>query len=382
MGAFQALMMTVFLLLSKSNRTPNSVLAVMSFSWAVCCLSFALQSNKVWWDYPHLFRVTSVFLYSFFPPIYLYTKYVTTSAKSFSNKDLLHFLPSLGFLLSGIPFYILSAEEKRQAIFDHHPEWMGSLLDVGSQVTSLVIVIQGLLYSFLSIKHLRRFNMKLKDVVSENDTMTFHWLRNLIIAVVIIWLLGSVGTFWDWILAEDSLVFFQLTYLSIVVLIYFISYNALRQPEIFKEIQLSEGEELVDVIIEDEKEEVIQEENEEMLANSKKLSVYIENKKPYLKTKLTLQELVDDLGFTRNQLSALIFYTYKAHFYDVMNEYRLEEAIALLKGDEYQDLKLEIIAYKAGFNTKATFNRLFKQKMGITPSEFRKKQRELHVELS
>ena len=40
----------------------------------------------------------------------------------------------------------------------------------------------------------------------------------------------------------------------------------------------------------------------------------------------------------------------------------------------YYNLKLISIAYDAGFNSKASFNRIFKQKTGITPSQYFEKE--------
>jgi AraC-like DNA-binding protein len=57
----------------------------------------------------------------------------------------------------------------------------------------------------------------------------------------------------------------------------------------------------------------------------------------------------------------------------LINSYRVNEAKALLI-NEPQDTILDI-AYAAGFNSKASFNRIFKKVTGMTPSEYRLKMR-------
>ena len=45
-----------------------------------------------------------------------------------------------------------------------------------------------------------------------------------------------------------------------------------------------------------------------------------------------------------------------------------------MKYPNFKDYKILVIAYKAGFKSKTSFNRVFKNHTGFTPSEFRKQQ--------
>ncbi|MBI1890353.1 MAG: helix-turn-helix domain-containing protein [Burkholderiales bacterium] len=51
--------------------------------------------------------------------------------------------------------------------------------------------------------------------------------------------------------------------------------------------------------------------------------------------------------------------------------HRLETCKALLTDSAYQGLSVQQIAYKSGFNHPSHFSRLFKEKYGVSPSEFR-----------
>jgi AraC-like DNA-binding protein len=59
-----------------------------------------------------------------------------------------------------------------------------------------------------------------------------------------------------------------------------------------------------------------------------------------------------------------------------VNEYRLKAVIGRLKSTEFDHLTIIAIANDCGFNSKSTFNSLFKQYTGHTPSEFKRHQRE------
>ena len=52
-----------------------------------------------------------------------------------------------------------------------------------------------------------------------------------------------------------------------------------------------------------------------------------------------------------------------------MNRIRIEKAATLLQGS---DEKVISIAYEVGFGSLRTFNKVFLEQMGCTPSEYRK----------
>jgi len=101
-----------------------------------------------------------------------------------------------------------------------------------------------------------------------------------------------------------------------------------------------------------------------------KLLLYIENEKPYLNSELSLQDLADKLDVKRHHLSNVINQNHNKNFYEFINQYRITEVKAMLTDPENKHLKLISLAYDAGFNSKATFNRIFKQTTNMTPSQF------------
>jgi AraC-like DNA-binding protein len=64
------------------------------------------------------------------------------------------------------------------------------------------------------------------------------------------------------------------------------------------------------------------------------------------------------------------------NFNDFINDYRIEEAKKMLGHKKTRDYKLLTIAYEVGFNSKTTFNVVFKKKVGMTPSQYRAACRE------
>ena len=76
------------------------------------------------------------------------------------------------------------------------------------------------------------------------------------------------------------------------------------------------------------------------------------------------------LGVLPNHLSQIINQYEEKNFYDFVNSYRVEEFITLAKKDIDKNFNLLGLAYESGFNSKSSFNQVFKKITGKTPSEF------------
>lgn len=101
---------------------------------------------------------------------------------------------------------------------------------------------------------------------------------------------------------------------------------------------------------------------------------YMENKKPYLDFEINQSELASQLSMSKHHLSEILNLCFDQNFYQFINLYRVNEAQKIMKDPNYKDYKVLAIAYEAGFKSKTSFNRVFKNHTGFTPSEFRKQQ--------
>ncbi len=92
----------------------------------------------------------------------------------------------------------------------------------------------------------------------------------------------------------------------------------------------------------------------------------------YKDSVLSLEIFANEIGITKSQLSDFFKTYYKSGFTEQINYWRLEEFKKSINDEKLAHLDLLGLAHEAGFNSKATFNRYFKKKEGITPSEYRK----------
>ncbi len=93
--------------------------------------------------------------------------------------------------------------------------------------------------------------------------------------------------------------------------------------------------------------------------------------KPYLDGSLTLESLSKLLNTNRTYLSQAIKANTENTFSEFINSYRIDEARRMLLDDKFSNLSIEGIALSVGFNSRSTFNKVFKEFTGITPSYFR-----------
>jgi AraC-like DNA-binding protein len=91
---------------------------------------------------------------------------------------------------------------------------------------------------------------------------------------------------------------------------------------------------------------------------------------------LTLAELALALSTTPHNLSEVINTRTGQNFYDFVNGYRVDEVKERLRDPNADHLTLLAIGLEAGFNSKSSFNAVFKKHTSMTPSEYKKTLRQ------
>ena len=102
----------------------------------------------------------------------------------------------------------------------------------------------------------------------------------------------------------------------------------------------------------------------------------MEENKPYLDEELTVQDLADAISLPVHQLSMILNIHFRQNFYNFVNGYRIEDVKQKLADPAYDDHNILTIAYNSGFNSKSTFNTMFRKFTGKTPREYRAGLRE------
>ncbi len=96
----------------------------------------------------------------------------------------------------------------------------------------------------------------------------------------------------------------------------------------------------------------------------------LEQEHAYREMRLNRAALAQKVGVGEHHLSRIINHAFGKNFNELVNTYRIEDAKRRLKSE---DTQITVIAFEVGFNSIASFNRVFKEKVGVSPTEFREK---------
>ncbi len=111
--------------------------------------------------------------------------------------------------------------------------------------------------------------------------------------------------------------------------------------------------------------------SEQEIENLKtRLYKVLETDKPYLNESLTLADLAALIPISDKKLSELLNKHVCISFYDLINNYRVETVKQKMCSPVAQQFTLLAIAFDSGFKSKTNFNRVFKQKTGLSPSQY------------
>jgi AraC-like DNA-binding protein len=113
---------------------------------------------------------------------------------------------------------------------------------------------------------------------------------------------------------------------------------------------------------------------------ARKVAQFMEVEKPYLESRLALNQLADRMGVPKNHLSQVVNDQLNSNFYEFINRYRVEEFKRRIRTGDKKNLTILGHAYDSGFSSKSAFNDIFKKLEGVTPSDFVLK-RTMHTEI-
>lgn len=90
----------------------------------------------------------------------------------------------------------------------------------------------------------------------------------------------------------------------------------------------------------------------------------------YKKPRLSLKELALEVDLPTRYVSYLINEYHSSNFQSFINTFRVNEVITEIQNPKNSNKTFLALAYESGFNSKSSFNKVFKEHTGSTPSEY------------
>lgn len=357
-GISQSFFAGLLIVTGKPLTTAKRLMAAWLF--LICIeLIFALINSKVIEMYSFQFIT-----FTYGPLLYLYVIHITKPDRKFNWYSLLHFLPFAGFFVVSVIFRTEPLVRDLRSFFV--PDKLISLRIVYGICFFLSIT----LYSILSFIVIKRHQDNLKNFVSyTSGILTLNWLKVLSIsfytAYFTVFILGGINMFGNYIPFDPYFVIFG--FITLFTFVY--SFYGIKQPVIFGEkIYLSEEDKNG---IETEKYARSGLKEDQAEAYLEKLIKFVESEKPYLNRDLSIHDLSQLTDIPRHYLTQILNERHGKSFFLFINEYRVKEVISRFEDPKNDDFTILAIAYDSGFNSKTTFNSIFKSQTGMTPSKYR-----------
>ena len=383
-GILQAILLAALLYFHpKSDKSVNIFLSLYIFCVSILMLIPAAQQLFSW----QIILYLMPFPLLIGPFLYLYVRSFKEAITW--HKAWPHFLLFFIFL---IPDYLFLPSLVNKYPPSHlvTEEMLRNPASYTRIIIRIIRNVQMIIYYFLAQRTLTSYQKSIHHLFSEISQINLTWVRWLINGYLFL-IISLLILFYFVVRYPDQFELLTVINMTIIIpYIYLITFKGISQPTIWQ-IQPDLNKEAVEKDMrEAEKIESFREEKENQpvikgLPETKVMEIIsrliqlMEKDKLYQEHELTLQTLSDKLKIPSYQVSQAINDGLKKNFYDLINGYRVEEAKRLLVDPKNQNFTILSVGFEAGFNSKTTFNTVFKKFTGITPTEFRMKQKQFSL---
>ncbi len=306
------------------------------------------------------------------PLIYLYVKSITTSNFKFKKRHWWHFSIALLYIVYRLSIY---AYDALQSGFSETQNGVLKIELDEAYVQTIMAYIEApfmLMYLAFTFQLFYNYRKKIIQYFSNTYKLELNWILSFLTLFSLLFVYGTIqdiigSRFMD-------LDYQQRWWLNLVMAIvtlyvgvkgYFTDTTKLNKLDFtFSPKTIGIPEDASDF----EEDKPISKED---VASVKAL---MENDKAYLNPELNLSDLAKMANMSRGQLSEIVNTAFNKNFNDFVNGYRVEAFKDMLKAEKHKQLSLLGIAQECGFNSKATFNRVFKKLTNHSPTEYLKTQ--------
>lgn len=363
-GILQSIILAgVLIFAGKGNRNANRFIGLfvlicsLHFSWSLIIdLNLADIFQQIFW-------VPYSYLLAIGPLLFFYTKSLSEPDFRIGLKDSIHFVPVVAEILMQLYFIKEGIENSTVHYTVQGFVWF-RIAELTGTATSI------LLYGKRSLASISVHEARIAQNFSNEKDMTLRWLNKLIRYLRVLWIF--------WLMFELSFTIFlqfQMHLIPVYLLLYtllgvitystyWIGIQAFNKSEVL-------GMGAIPLAVENAN--VYSRLNAVEINNYvKSLDELMQKEKLFLHETLSLRTLSARLQMDPNLVSFVLNNGLRKSFSDYVNEFRIEEMKRKMEDPAYSHYKIIEIAYECGFNSKATFNRVFKNVTGKSPSVYRK----------
>jgi len=371
-GVLQGILLAYLLFTKKPEQLSIKLLALLIVILVFHLSLIAIDIKDLFVHFPHLSRLSWIIPLLYGPLILLLTQSIVKINFALQKKHLIYFLPIIIYGIALAPYFLLTTNEKAEFLKDT------------IQVTNADFGIYNSLTGFIHIGFVSfslwifyTYKKKLSTYFSNPGRVHIKWLEQFLWAILIIMIFSVIAFFTRKHNTSFLSAIYPYNFLLVVFLIYWIAYKLLLSPSIYRNSQTL----INNINTTNLPSKSIDQKYSKTALSSKKveaiklqLKEHMVKEKPYLNPDLSIDDLSNQLMVKRHHLSQIINLSFNKNFFEFINSYRIKEFKKQAKDFDNDHLSILGIALNCGFNSKATFNSVFKKQEGITPSAYIKEQ--------
>ena len=341
----------------QSNRQADRFLAALMFVIALWNASLLTLDLGIYRFAAGIIWIPMTFSLALGPCFYFYVRFITQIDYLNSPKIWPHFIP---VLLETLLFFY--------EVFQGLPLGLGYFQTNTYQTINPFVdaaaIFSFVIYGYFARQRIKIYHCWVKQQFSDSHRYNLNWLQRLstvFLVFLVFWLSYFVT---DYFIFEYQLSIYDYYpfHLTLAVISIWLCVEAFAQNNIiFPEKPASQIKQS----------KIVAEESDKLKQQAEWLTKEIEENLLYLDPELSLRSLADTLEIHPNLVSKVINDGLQQTFTDCINQYRVAAVKKQLEDPSRQNNTFLAIAYDCGFNSKATFNRVFKKQTGKTPLQYR-----------
>jgi AraC-like DNA-binding protein len=319
------------------------------------------------------------------PLFYFYIRGLLTDDHQLTKYDWIHFIPAVLFFINIQPYFLNGWAFKLQyaenVIKDVNSFINIDYIFLPPKFSFLTRPLFAIVYVIASIILIYKRGNK-ESYLTDQVKLIYRWIILLVTTSVILYLgflLFSVLSILinSFTLAENKgFIFLYATVIGLLILnlslLFFpnILYGLPQFDYVIVTKKNREGQQRLGIVEDVKKQSKSFEISSEKLDLLKlKIERYIESK-PYLNPDFNLTMMSSDINIPVHHLSYYFNEHLNIGFNTWKNNFKIDHVITLINNGSGEILTLDALAKQAGFGSRTSFFNSFKQKIGVTPSEY------------
>lgn len=320
------------------------------------------------------------------PLLFFYVRGTLDDSSVLKNSDVFHFIPAVIHLVGIVP-YSLQDFSKKLEIASMIINDIDTIIGVQANIlynASISFIIRPvlLLAYILACMYLiwKRFSVSNFDqnIPKRQLLVSFRWLIILIVSLFFIVIefliitfnsiqhkpsIGLVNSYPLYILSGVAYCIMSFSLLLFPNILYGFPKRIVTKKEIKKTKKQKQIPELQDEVLENIDEDPF-------FDLSVNIKEYLVREKPFLSADFSISDIALALKIPQNHVAYCINTIMQTKFATLKSDLRIDYAADLLLENVNDSFTIEGIAQQSGFKTRASFYNAFKERVGVTPTEF------------